>query len=150
MIPNIALVTLTSDVLRSEAPNEVPLVAMYADAPDEGKETSKGPLGFGVGVEASITLLLPFVMGFFKELLEGMAHDTAEGAAKEASKVVVEKFRALLETKHLNSSEARQQAVEAAALELAKAGLPSAKAETTANSIVDSVLANRGLIPVDA
>lgn len=41
MISRTTLVALTIDVLNTEAPSEVPLVELYADAIDEGKSTSK-------------------------------------------------------------------------------------------------------------
>jgi hypothetical protein len=136
---------LTGEVLAIEAPNEVPLLAMYVHGADEKKHTAKGPLGFGVAVDAAVSLLLPIVAKFFSELLTAVAHETLTGVAHETSQALVRKFRTLLKAEPKNLTEIQKQVVQATADELTKAGLVASKVESTANTIVSVVLAHKEL-----
>jgi hypothetical protein len=136
---------LTGEVLAIEAPNEVPLLAMYVHGADETKDTAKGPLGFGVGVEAAVSLLLPIIANFFNELLTAVAHETLTGVAHETSQALVRKFRTLLKAEPKHLAEIQKQVVQATADELTKAGLVASKVDTTANTIVSVVLTHKEL-----
>lgn len=97
-----------------------------------------------------MVLLLPLVLGFFQELLKDLSHDLAKGLATQASETITSKFRKLLASRATDAKEERQQAVEATAAELRKAGLTTEKAEATAAAIVKTIVAKKELISVES
>lgn len=136
--------SLCTDVLEVEAAPELPLLDMYLEADDTRRNTSKGPLGFGVEVGAAASLILPLVVDFFYDLIVELRKETIDGLAKETSEVLTEKFRHLLKIAPSEEDKSDVEAVTAA--KLVKAGMGSEKARSTAKAIVKSVLNHKDKI----